>query len=126
VACLVSCLILLGNRGISSADTEKEQKDEVMPMRMEHAKIYFVCDVGMGSSAMASALFKKRLKLEGLMGIEVFHVSADRIPADADAVVCQKDFARTLPQIHIPCFTVDNLTDMSGYKELLNWLMGGG
>ncbi|MBE5973128.1 protein-N(pi)-phosphohistidine--sugar phosphotransferase [Lacrimispora xylanisolvens] len=126
VACLVSCLILLGNRGKSSADIEKEQKDEVMPMRMEHAKIYFVCDVGMGSSAMASALFKKRLRLEGLTGIEVFHVSADRIPADADAVVCQKDFARTLPQIHIPCFTVDNLTDMSGYKELLNWLMGGG
>jgi PTS system mannitol-specific IIC component len=126
VTCLVSCLILMGERGNPSVEKEKEQKDEVMPMRMEHARIYFVCDVGLGSSAMASALFKKRLRLEGLTGIEVFHVSADRIPADADAVVCQKDFARTLSEIHIPCFTVDNLTDMSGYKELLNWLKGGG
>ena len=98
-----------------------------MPIkRVEHARIYFVCDVGLGSSAMASAIFKKKLRLEGLTGIEVYHVSADRIPADADAIVCQKDFARSLPETNILCFTVDNLTDMSGYKELLNWLMGGG
>lgn len=127
VSCLLSCLILLGKREKSFIDKEKEQKGEEMPMkRMEHARVYFVCDAGMGSSAMASALFKKRLRLEGLSGVEVFHVSADRIPADADAVVCQKDFARFLTGIHIPCFTVDNLTDMSGYKEHLNWLMGGG
>ncbi len=125
VTCLLSCLILLGNRGKPSI--YKEEKGEEIPMkRMEHARIYFVCDAGMGSSAMASALFKKKLRLEGLTGVEVFHVSADRIPADADAVVCQKDFARFLQGIHIPCFTVDNITDMSGYKELLNWLMGGG
>lgn len=127
VTCLLSCLILLGNKGGPSIDKEKEQKGEEMPMkRIEHARIYFVCDVGMGSSAMASALFKKKLRLEGLTGVEVFHVSADRIPADADAVVCQKDFARFLSGTSIPCFTVDNLTDMSGYKELLSWLMGGG
>ncbi|MGC6173358.1 protein-N(pi)-phosphohistidine--sugar phosphotransferase [Lacrimispora sp. 38-1] len=127
VSCLLSCLILLGKREKPFIDKEKEQKGEEMPMkRMEHARVYFVCDAGMGSSAMASALFKKKLKLEGLAGVEVFHVSADRIPADADAVVCQKDFARFLTEIHVPCFTVDNLTDMSGYKELLNWLMGGG
>ena len=127
VTCLLSCLILSGNRGNPSIDQEKERKAGEMPMkRMEHARIYFVCDVGMGSSAMASALFKKKLRLEGLTGVEVFHVSADRIPSDADAIVCQKDFARFLSGIHTPCFTVDNLTDMSGYKELLNWLMGGG
>ncbi|MDF2886178.1 MAG: Protein-N(pi)-phosphohistidine--sugar phosphotransferase [Lacrimispora sp.] len=127
VTCFLSCLILLGNRRKPTTDEEKEQKSEEMPMkRMEHVRLYFVCDVGMGSSAMASALFKKKLRLEGLTDVEVFHVSADRIPADADAVVCQKDFARFLTGIHIPCFTVDNLTDMSGYRELLSWLMGGG
>ncbi len=126
VTCLLSCLIMSGKNEEIVIDKGNEQKDEKMPMkRMEHAKIYFVCDVGMGSSAMASALFRKRLKLEGLSGVEVFHVSADRIPADADAIVCQKDFARFLSGINKPCFTVDNLTDMSGYKELLDWLMGG-
>ncbi|MDW2800210.1 protein-N(pi)-phosphohistidine--sugar phosphotransferase [Clostridium boliviensis] len=126
VSCFLSCLILSGRRREPAIDKDKEQKVEEMPVkRMEHAKIYFVCDVGLGSSAMASAIFKKKLRLEGLTGIEVFHVSVDRIPADADAIVCQKNFARSLPEINIPCFTVDNLTDMSGYKELLNWLMGG-
>ena len=127
VSCLLSCLILSGKRREPAIDKEKEQKGEEMPIkRVEHAIIYFVCDVGLGSSAMASAIFKKKLRLEGLTGIEVYHVSADRIPADADAIVCQKDFARSLPETNILCFTVDNLTDMSGYKELLNWLMGGG
>lgn len=127
VTCLLSCLIMSGKKLKTIAEEEILRKDEGMPMKkMDHAKIYFVCDVGMGSSAMASALFKKRLKLEGLTGIEVFHVSADRIPPDADAIVCQKDFARSLSGIDKPCFTVNNLTDMSGYKELLNWLMGGG
>lgn len=127
VTCLLSCLIMSGKKGKTAIEKGNEQKDEKMPMkRMELARIYFVCDVGMGSSAMASALFKKKLRMEGLTGVEVFHVSADRIPADADAVVCQKDFARFLSGIHIQCFTVDNLTDMSGYKELLDWLMGGG
>lgn len=127
VSCLLSCLILSGKGREPAIDKDKEPKVEEMPVkRMEHARIYFVCDVGLGSSAMASAIFKKKLRLEGLTDIEVFHVSVDRIPADADAIVCQKNFASSLPEINIPCFTVDNLTDMSGYKELLNWLKGGG
>ena len=87
-------------------------------------KIYFVCDAGMGSSAMASALFKKKLKAEGVSGMEVFHVSADRIPQDADVLVCQQSFASSLPDTGHPCFTVETLTDMSGYGKLLNWLKG--
>ncbi|MDR1548333.1 MAG: protein-N(pi)-phosphohistidine--sugar phosphotransferase [Hungatella sp.] len=127
VTCLLSCLIMSGKKQKTAADEETTQKEEGMQMKkIEHARIYFVCDVGMGSSAMASALFKKRLKLEGLTDAQVFHVSADRIPTDADVIVCQKDFARSLSGIDKPCFTVDNLTDMSGYKELLNWLRGGG
>lgn len=127
VTCLLSCLIMSGKKGKLTAEEENIQKDEgIQVKRIQHAKIYFVCDVGMGSSAMAGALFKKRLMLEGLKGIEVFHVSADRIPEDADVIVCQKSFARFLPETNKPCFTVENLTDMSGYRELLNWLMGGG
>lgn len=108
-----------------NVDVDKLREDGPRRKRMEHVKIYFVCDVGMGSSAMASALFKKKLKMEGFTGAEVFHVSADRIPDDADAIVCQKDFARFLSGVKKPCFPVNNLTDMSDYNELLNWLMGG-
>lgn len=89
-------------------------------------KIYFVCDAGMGSSAMASALFKRKLKAEAIEGMEVFHVSADRIPGDADVLVCQQGFASSLPHTGLPCFTVENLTDMDAYTELLEWLKGDG
>lgn len=89
-------------------------------------KIYFVCDAGMGSSAMASALFKRKLKAEAIEGMEVFHVSADRIPGDADVLVCQQGFASSLPHTGLPCFAVENLTDMDAYTELLEWLKGDG
>ena len=92
--------------------------------KAENMRIYFVCDAGMGSSAMASALFKKKLKAEGVSGMEVFHVSADHIPEDADVLVCQKSFASSLPDTGHPCFTVENLADMGGYGKLLNWLKG--
>ena len=91
--------------------------------KMEH--IYFVCDAGMGSSAMASALFKRKIKAEGIEGIQISHTAADSIPDDADAVVCQKNFAACLPDIKVRLFTVQNLTDMAEYEELIGLLRGG-
>lgn len=102
----------------------EEQEGPGKKGKAENMKIYFVCDAGMGSSAMASALFKKKLKAEGVTGMEVFHVSADRIPEEADVLVCQQSFASSLPDTGHPCFTVENLTDMGGYGKLLNWLKG--
>lgn len=121
------------------ADTKNDKRYNkgIQLKKNNQIRIYFVCDVGMGSSAMASALFRRKLKAEQLEGIEVLHVSADHIPDDADVIVCQKDFARTLPQRFLPgrsegelpikakCFIVDNLTDMSCCQELLNWLREG-
>lgn len=118
-------LILLRPSGKKEDSVEKE------PARwttggggMRNMKIYFVCDAGMGSSAMASSLFKKKLKAEGLEGIEVFHVPVDSIPEDADVLVCQQSFASRLPHTGLPCFTVENLVDMAGYEVLLKCLKG--
>ena len=105
---------------ISSVFEEKEAVTDFRTVK----RIVYVCDAGMGSSAMASALFKKKLKAEGVSGMEVFHVSADHIPEDADVLVCQKSFASSLPDTGHPCFTVENLADMGGYGKLLNWLKG--
>ncbi len=110
--------------GTETGPHPEEQAGPGKKGKAENMKIYFVCDAGMGSSAMASALFKKKLKAEGVSGMEVFHVSADRIPQDADVLVCQQSFASSLPDTGHPCFTVENLTDMSGYGKLLNWLKG--
>ena len=105
-------------------EVQEKQPGPEKKGKAENMRIYFVCDAGMGSSAMASALFKKKLKAEGVSGMEVFHVSADHIPEDADVLVCQKSFASSLPDTGHPCFTVENLADMGGYGKLLNWLKG--
>lgn len=119
VSCLISCLILAGERDRKAEETVLVKQGE----KMEH--IYFVCDAGMGSSAMASALFKRKIKAEGIEGIQISHTAADSIPDDADAVVCQKNFAACLPDIKVRLFTVQNLTDMAEYEELIGLLRGG-
>jgi len=49
-------------------------------------KIVVACDGGMGSSAMAASLMRKKIKEAGL-NIEVVHSSIEEIPKDADIVI---------------------------------------
>lgn len=48
--------------------------------------IAFVCDAGMGSSAMGATTFRKKLEKAGYT-IEVKHYSIENIPDDADIIV---------------------------------------
>lgn len=137
ITCGIACLLMKASVNEGKNSERKTRKSMMKKLSDPEIRIYFVCDVGMGSSAMAGALFRRKLKAEQLEGIEVLHVSADHIPDDADVVVFQKDFARTLPKRFLAgrsegespfkakCFIVDNLTDMSCYQELLNWLREG-
>lgn len=54
-------------------------------------KIIFACDAGMGSSAMGSALLKKKLEAGGFSDITVEHTSISKLQADAQFVVCHED-----------------------------------
>ena len=56
------------------------------------SKIIFVCDAGMGSSAMGATKFAKRLKNDR-PDITVKNSAIDSIPQDADIVVCQSTLA---------------------------------
>lgn len=51
-------------------------------------KIVFVCDAGMGSSAMGASAFANKIKKAGLP-IEVTNTSIENMPSDADIVVIQ-------------------------------------
>lgn len=122
-----AALLILKKSGIEKRG-EEEKQTEADPIQGKDTgimKIYFVCDAGMGSSAMASALFKKRLKAENMEQIQVFHVSADHIPEDADLIVCQKNFVSCLPATGHRCYAVESLTDMGSYDKLLGQLKGG-
>ena len=52
-------------------------------------KIVFVCDVGMGSSAMGATKFKNKIK-ELNLGIDIVNSSVEKIPDDADVVITHK------------------------------------
>lgn len=58
-------------------------------------KVIFACDAGMGSSALSATRFRRRLRDAGI-GVAVGNSAADRIPSDADVVVCQSVLAERI------------------------------
>lgn len=63
-----------------------EGKAGASPLAARINLIAFVCDAGMGSSAMGATTFRKKLEKAGYT-IEVKHYSIENIPADADIIV---------------------------------------
>lgn len=83
-------------------------------------KIGFVCNGGMGSSAMGAALFRRALKTAGITGIQVGVYAADLIEEDIDLIVCQKEFYALNPQLHEKaCHVIAGFTDREGYTKLI-------
>ena len=58
-------------------------------------KVIFACDAGMGSSALGATRVRRRLRDAGI-GVAVGNSAADRIPSDADVVVCQSVLAERI------------------------------
>lgn len=69
-----------------SANAVKAMKQEGAFSLSRVKRIAFVCDAGMGSSAMGATTFRKRTEKAGL-AIEVKHYAIENVPADADIVV---------------------------------------
>ena len=84
-------------------------------------KLGFVCDAGVGSSAMGAAIFRRKLHQNNIEGIEVQSYAADSISGKLDLIVCQKDFFQLLPQEQKEqeIFTVDNFVSAQAYDELM-------
>lgn len=107
-----------------NAQTEDKEPCMTEENKKKIRKICFVCDAGMGSSAMSAALLRRRLKSLGIFWVETAHAPADGIPEDADVIVCQESFARRLPKLNQEVFKVGNLTDVSGYEPLIERIKG--
>ncbi|MCI2083021.1 MAG: mannitol-specific PTS transporter subunit IIC, partial [Bacteroidales bacterium] len=56
-------------------------------------RVYFVCDAGMGSSAMGASRFRNVIR-DKVSGVMVSNCSVDSIPADCDIAVCQEQLSR--------------------------------
>lgn len=102
-----------------------EQKEEMGMEKKEKPKkperIYFVCDAGFGSSAMAASLFRKKLKKEQVEGISVEHTAIDKIPKDADIVFAQKSFEAHLKdrQENTAYYFLESIMQADVFEELI-------
>nr|WP_296955733.1 hypothetical protein [uncultured Mediterraneibacter sp.] len=82
-------------------------------------KIGFVCDGGMGSSAMGAALFRRSLAAHGIQGVEVKAYAADLIPENLDLIVCQKEFYQLNEEMQeLNCHVISGFTAKEEYEAL--------
>lgn len=86
-------------------------------------KIGFVCDGGMGSSAMGAALFRRALRERNITQVEVGVYAADMVEKDVDLIVCQKDFYLANERLHNQkCHVISGFTQKEEYIELIRVL----
>lgn len=78
---------------------EEEKRIEVPSIKeggTMKEKVGFICDAGVGSSAMAAALFRRKLQELQIGEVEVSAYAVDQVPTDLTLAVCQKDFRELL------------------------------
>ena len=104
--------------GILKFSGEKEH------MEQQEIKIGFVCDAGVGSSAMGAGLLRRKLKEQGMDGIQVEAYASDQVPQDLTIAVCQKNFKemlqQTIPAEHI--VVMESLLDQEAHMRLIEYL----
>lgn len=88
-------------------------------------KVIFACDAGMGSSALGATRFRRRLRDAGI-GVAVGNSAADRIPSDADVVVCQSVLAERIAAAakDAELIVIDNFLSDPGLDALFVRLEG--
>lgn len=95
VTFIITSFILKMDKSIEveKEDTFAESAKAVKAMKREGSfsykqvkRVAFVCDAGMGSSAMGATTFRKRLEKAGL-AITVTHYAIENVPDDADIIV---------------------------------------
>ena len=85
-------------------------------------RILYVCDAGMGSSAMGASVVAKKLKKAGVEGIEVPHAKVVDLPdGEADVIITHSSLADVVrerqPDIRI--ITIEDYLNAPEYDELI-------
>lgn len=108
-------------QGVQTEETSGEEANNKEEKKMAIKKIGFICDAGVGSSAMGAALFRRKLMQSRIPDVEVQAYASDQIPDDLDLIVCQKDFLRLLPEgvKDTETLAVDSLMGGEAFDELI-------
>lgn len=102
---------------------ETEDVSEVIFTDGKIHTVFFVCEAGIGSSAMGAAMLKKKLQQAGVH-ISVENTSINGIPNSADLIICHERLLTTIKEI-VPnksYFSLRSFTDMKAYDQLVKKL----
>lgn len=112
---------------VDSIHSERKTRNKMPEKQINYKnlhKIGFVCDGGMGSSAMGAALFRRSLAIYGIQGMDVKAYAADLIPEDLDLIVCQKDFYQLNEEVQkLNCHVISGFTARDEYEKLVGRIM---
>lgn len=122
VSFLLSLLILKMSGPSKEAEKENDVSAEKISIKEQNPLRYigFVCDAGVGSSAMGAALFRRTLARNGITDVQVEAYACDQIPDFVELVVCQKDFQKMLPEkvCNREIVPVDSLLSQQAFEKL--------
>lgn len=110
--------------GMPGFFTEQQEGQKEGERQMSIQKIGFICDAGVGSSAMGAALFRRKLVQNGIEGVQAESYASDQMPEDLDLVVCQKDFLKMMPSKtkEEQIFAVESLVGGTAFEELVEMI----
>lgn len=120
--------ILLLNKKKKREETmrEEDKRERMEEKNVSEAKkkieaVAFVCDGGVGSSAMGAALFRRTLARAQVTDVRVEVYAADMVPDNIDLIVCQRDFYRLHPEgfKNTEVCTVESLVKTEEFQELI-------
>lgn len=108
---------------------EKETLQEEKTMEYkEELTIGFICDAGVGSSAMGAGLFRRILREQGLEGISVEAYAVDEVPQNLSVAVCQSSFKELLEKENsgLEIHTMESLLSRDEHLILIQTLQKEG
>lgn len=86
--------------------------------------IYFVCDAGMGSSALGASLLQRRINEHNLL-LRIRNTSVDEIPDQIDVIIAHHNYANRIRKEHPTArlYEISNFMDVSQYERIVEDLM---
>lgn len=104
----------LPNKEVKVKEREEKKKVE---------KVIVACDGGMASSAMGSAILKKKLRSSPLK-IDIDYMAVDEIPSDADIIISHQRLSSTIKVQHpeVLYFGLYSLSNAQEYDKIVEYI----
>jgi PTS system mannitol-specific IIC component len=137
VGAAVSCVVAVPILRRAAAEEDSEARLDQARERVRERKagsrgtvgpatVYFACEAGMGSSALAASILRSKLEQAGL-GLEVAHSAVHELPPTAEVVVAHSSLSARVREVapRAAVYAVDDFVRTPVYDELIAALRRG-